>query len=147
MNRIKCFLIEPTKKTRKREVFGDDGQKIATTRDTIWRRTDTGEEFRIQDRPVGSMWFAPWLDDAWSPQLKHILIVATPGGDWVVDSQASNCTIPEDPQQKNHHCWIIEGEFPEITVSKNGQTCAAGGGSILCGNYHGFLRNGFLEEC
>lgn len=148
MNRIKCFFIERTKKTIPREVFGDDGQKIADTEDTVWQRIDTGEEFRIQDRPVGSMWFAPWLDKTYcQPQLAHVLVVATPGGDWVVDSQSSNCTIPEDRQQKDHHCWIIEGELPNITVSKNGKTCAAGAGSIQAGSYHGFLRNGYLEEC
>ncbi|HRH46568.1 MAG TPA: hypothetical protein PKY82_33300 [Pyrinomonadaceae bacterium] len=148
MKRIKCFLLEPTEKTIPREVFNDDGKKIADTEDTVWRRTDTGEEFRLQERPVGAMWFAPWYDGAYcQPQLDHVLVVHTPGGVWVVDSQASNCTMPEDHKQENHHCWIIEGQLPNITVSKNGKTCGAGAGSIQCGNYHGFLRNGYLEEC
>ncbi len=92
------------------------------------------------------MWFADWYEDLFNPQLEYSLIVKTPGGDWHVDGQSSNCGIPEDNRQKNHHCWIIEGTHPpEITVSKNGITCIAGGGSIAIDNYHGFLCNGYLE--
>lgn len=150
MANIKCFFVENTgKRTDWFEVKDENGKILGRTQHTIWRRTDTGEEVEnISDLPAGAMWFADWLDDTFcKPQLAHVLVVKTPGGDWVVDSQASNCGMPEDSRQQKHHCWIIEGELPNITVSKNGKTCAAGGGSIQTGNYHGFLRNGYLENC
>jgi|SRR4051812_29797854 hypothetical protein len=135
MSRIECFLIE--------------------VKSGRWRRP--GERRYAEDRiPVGAMWFAPWLDRLYRPQLKHVLIVRTPGGDWTIDGEANNCTMPNQPiagtanrynrYQEDHHCWIIEGSVPNITVSKNGVTCGAGAGSILQGSYHGFLRNGYLEE-
>jgi hypothetical protein len=34
-----------------------------------------------------------------------------------------------------------------LTVDKNGDTCAAGAGSILTPAWHGFLRNGELVAC
>lgn len=116
-----------------------------------YQNTETKEYFGLHELPIGGMYFAPWLDDWTEPQLEHVLIVRTPGGLWTIDSQASNCTNPAKDgikRQSDHHCWIIEGtEPPNLTVSKNGNTCGAGGGSIQCGSYHGFLRNGYLEEC
>lgn len=112
----------------------------------IYRRADTGEETTIRDAPIGAMWRALWMDDVYTPQGAHNLMVKTPGGEWHIDGQASNCTMPEDRQQRNHHCWIRHGEPPNVTVDKNGVTCGAGAGSIAIGNYHGFLRNGYLED-
>lgn len=112
----------------------------------LYRRVDTGEEMTLRDAPPGAMWYADWLDWAHVPQLEHNLVVRTPGGEWDIDSQASNCTIPEDSKQEKHHCWIIHGQPPDITVDKAGVTCLAGAGSIQCGDYHGFLRNGYLED-
>lgn len=145
MNRIKCFFVEDTGcETEWRDMPGG-----GRTKSRIYRRTDTGEEIEnLNELPSGAMWFADWYDNAYCvPQLAHVLVVKTPGGDWIVDSQSSNCTMPDDRKQEKHHCWIIEGNLPNITVSKNGVTCRAGAGSILCGSYHGFLRNGYLEEC
>lgn len=116
--------------------------------DRMYRRADgTGFRFPIRDAPAGAMWFAPFYDRLFVPQLEHCVMVMTPGGEWCIDSMAKNCTIPDDLRQGRHHCWVIEGTLPNISVSKNGPTCGAGAGSIKCGSYHGFLRNGFLEEC
>lgn len=113
----------------------------------IYKRADTGEEMTLRDAPAGAMWEAWWFDDSFVPQGAHNLAVKTPGGDWLIDSQASNCSMPEDRQQKQHHCWIRHGTPPDVTVNKEGgQTCAAGAGSIQCGPYHGFLRQGYLED-
>jgi hypothetical protein len=138
--RIKCFFLEATDKYKKLS------EKHSSA---IFRRADTGEEMTLDEAPAGAMWYGDWYGKTiWTPQLEWVLIVKLPNGfHWVIDSQASNCTIPEDRQQKKHHCWIIEGTIPDITVSKNGTTCGAGAGSIQAGNYHGFLRNGYLEEC
>jgi len=60
----------------------------------------------------------------------------------MIDSRASNCTLPDD---NVHKCWVRHGEAPNFTVDKNGATCAAGAGSIQTSNWHGFLRNGVFE--
>jgi hypothetical protein len=155
---IKCFLVEDTGKTRAAVIKDDAGNVTGTVERPVWRRVDTGEEFEaLADTPVGAMWFAPWLDEMFSPQLEHVLIVKTPGGDWLIDGEARNCTMPNKgeerdgktyfyPFQQDHHCWIIHGTPPDITVDKAGTTCGAGAGSIGKPNYHGFLRNGYLVE-
>lgn len=112
----------------------------------VYRRADTGEETTIRDAPAGAMWYALWMDDVYTPQGKHNLMVKTPGGDWHIDGQANNCGMPEDRQQQKHHCWIRHGEPPDITVDNAGISCSAGAGSIQCGSYHGFLRQGYLED-
>jgi len=75
---------------------------------------------------------------------KHLHVVLPNGDRWDVDSRASNCTMPED---KTHRCWVRHGEPPNVHVDKNGNTCQAGAGSILSGDYHGFLHNGELTSC
>jgi hypothetical protein len=110
----------------------------------LYRRTDTGEEMVLKDLPVGAMYYAEWLDDVFCPQNEHCLVVQTPGGEWIIDSQSSNCSMKDDFRQERHHCWIQHGYPPNVTVDKQGVSCSAGGGSIECNNYHGFLRNGCL---
>lgn len=114
--------------------------------DQIYRRVDTNEEMTIDEAPAGAIWYAPWMDMFHVPQDEHNLVVKTPGGLWSIDSFASNCTMPDDTKQERHHCWVRHGIPPNITVDKNGKTCGAGAGSIQCGNYHGFLINGWLES-
>jgi len=153
---IKCFMLENTGNT-------DENGFV------LYRRSDTGEVYPFlnptpQVTPVGAMWWCTWIDeygynsyrpngvpDEWrsrprcyqpGPDGKY-LAVQTPGGTWVVDSRCSNCALPND---NVHNCWIRHGEPPIITVDKAGLTCAAGAGSIQCGNYHGFLTRGILSE-
>jgi hypothetical protein len=137
---IQCFFLEVTHETV------TEGNRTSP----LYRRTDTGETGLLADFPAGAMWFGDWYPDSmFNPQLGpgKTLIVRTPGGDWVIDQQANNCTIPGDYSQAEHHCWVIHGTPPTITVDKDGVTCKAGGGSIAQKNWHGFLRNGFLLEC
>jgi hypothetical protein len=115
----------------------------------LFRRTDTGELMTLREAPAGAIWNASWM--AGSPSFcgpdGRSLVCRLPGGhDWLIDSRASNCTMKDDSV---HKCWVRHGEPPELTVDKNGFTCQAGAGSILSsdGKYHGFLRNGYLEEC
>jgi len=113
-----------------------------TFTDRIYRRTDTGEEMTLRDAGPGAMWDADWMGDFWKGPDGRCLVVKCPNGrEWMIDSRASNCTSPIDNE---HKCWIRHGEPPNITVDKNGKTCAAGAGSIQAGDYHGFLRNGIL---
>lgn len=114
----------------------------------IYERSDNHELTTIQEAPVGAMWYAWWYGGNgkqyswdWDNQDKPMLVCKTPGGEWIIDSRASNCTMKDD---RVHRCWIRHGEVPNITVNKLGHTCAAGAGSIQCGSYHGFLRNGEL---
>jgi hypothetical protein len=138
MTPIKCFLVE----------------RIPDDRECRWRRTDTGETFAHPGQfPIGAIWDAPWMvtGDGYdrkggfalgglNEQDGRWLVVRLPNDhDWCIDSRARNCTLPND---NDHRCWIRHGEPPNITVDKVGKTCAAGGGSIQAGDFHGFLRNG-----
>lgn len=128
------------------------GQYAFTTDDRqvfcelIYRRADTGEEMTLRDAPPGAMWYADWLDQFHRPQLEHNLVVKLPDGtDWQVDSQATNCTMKDDWKQERHHCWVLQGEPPNVTAGKDGPTCGAGAGSIQSHAYHGFLTDGWIE--
>lgn len=115
----------------------------------IFRRADTGEELVLQDAPPGAMWYAWWFDDSWRVQGPHALVVRLPDkSDWIVNADANNCNWPGgDRAQAHHHCWPYRGTPPIIDVSKDyGPTCTAGAGSILTAHWHGFLRNGYLED-
>lgn len=156
--RIKCFMIEPVDPP----IAGDDDSGTVAYRQ--WKRVDTGEiKQNIADFGPGAMYYADWLqveahtkwarkENGVDVEIPHpwgvgpdgkVLLVVTPGGSWNIDSRASNCGKPID---NVHRCWVRHGTPPEITVDKNGDTCSAGAGSIQCGSYHGFLRNGFLES-
>ena len=115
--------------------------------DRKYRRPDTGEEFALRDAPPGALWRATWYEDNdknWCGADGQAWVCQTPGGSWHIDGRANNCAKPDD---HTHRCWVREGVAPDFNVSKNGNTCSAGAGSILCGGYHGFLRNGYLESC
>lgn len=110
-----------------------------------------GNTMTLRSAAVGAMWYADYYMHEGTNFCKgpdgHCLVVRTPGGDWIVDSRASNCTLPDDDV---HKCWVRSGEPPNITVGKAGFTCSAGAGSIAIGTqgtpnyYHGFLQNGEL---
>lgn len=127
--------------------FNEANSRRSSGSRTIMKRADTGEE--MPDKlPVGAVFENDWVADI--PSYRRgpdgrVLIVVTPGGHWEIDSRASNCTMPTDNE---HRCWVRHGrpEDGSLHVDKNGHTCAAGAGSIICGNYHGFLHNGFLTD-
>lgn len=133
-------------------VFDEMGDSVFRVVDRwrFWRNVETGEEYgRLtpSEVPAGAMWRSKWLRSFCASQDDgDPLSVMTPGGQWEVDGQSSNCTQQEDRHQDHHHCWVRHGTPPTITVDKNGATCAAGAGSIQCGHYHGFLRNGHLTD-
>jgi len=112
-----------------------------------------GQTFTLAygEAPVGAMYDAAWLPDNYRGPDGIALAVMCPQKatskalDWLVDSRASNCTMPDDIV---HQCWVRHGDprTEPVTVDKNGLTCAAGGGSIMIGDWHGFLRDGMLVE-
>lgn len=71
----------------------------------------------------------------------HLMAVCPNGHEWDIDGRASNCTLPDDT---THRCWVRTGTPPIITVGKGGITCSAGAGSIMAGDYHGFLQDGYF---
>lgn len=123
---------------------GDDARQLFT--EHLFRRADTGEVTTLREAPAGAMWFAPWFGDYPAyrgPDGKTLVVRLPPDGhDWIVDSRASNCTLPKDDV---HKCWIRHGTPPNITVDKRGVTCSAGAGSIKTPKWHGFLQNGVLR--
>lgn len=131
--------------------FGSNGEFVSRGAgyEAIYRNVETGEEYQTwRDIPGGGIQMAPWLDSMYHAQLGHCFNVKCPDGAWwCPDSRASNCTMPDDFKQERHHCWVIEGELPNISVGKKGPTCAAGAGSIQTGGWHGFLIDGWLRSC
>jgi hypothetical protein len=127
-------------------VFADEDNWQLFT-DRIYRRADTGEEMGLRDAPPGAVWNASWFvegreDSIWAGPDGRCLVARCPDGhDWMIDSRASNCTMPDDTV---HKCWVRHGrpEDGTLHVDKDGVTCAAGAGSIDTGTWHGFLHNG-----
>ncbi len=114
----------------------------------LWRHPD-GRELTIEEFPPGAMWNAYWMVSPYVGDDGQCLCVILPNGaQWMIDSRASNCDMPNDNE---HKCWVRHGVAPLITVDKNGRTCNAGAGSILSRQgtpeeWHGFLRNGRLVK-
>lgn len=137
----------PTKCQRCDYVFTDDDVR-QHFKSALYRRQDTGAITTLNDAEAGAMYYADWMlidgsNHNRGPDGKCLCVV-TPGGIWMVDSRASNCTRPDDNE---HRCWVRHGTPPYVHVDKNGNTCAAGAGSIMQGSYHGFLHHGHLKEC
>ncbi len=136
--------IWPIKCDRCDYIFSPEDEK-QINEDRLYVRPDTGETFRLQDAPPGAIYRADWMEDlpAWRGPDGRCLVVVLPNGHpWMIDGLANNCTDREDFMEGGHKCWVREGEAPLLTVGKRGKTCAAGAGSILSGDYHGFLTNG-----
>lgn len=133
-------------------VFKEDDVWQLNVEPEYARQDDASIVYTLRKAPPGAMWHADWMlregrNDYRGPD-DHCLVVRLPNKhDWMIDSRASNCTMPDDDV---HKCWCRHGEPPNITVDKNGNTCAAGAGSIGSGKenepgyYHGFLQNGEL---
>ena len=140
---IKCFLVQAIYGSALKE----DEDKTWSPHACIVKyvRLDTNEEkANWHDFGPGAMIRACWLPKNinWDNETEpHLYVICPNGHVWDIDSRASNCGSPND---RLHRCWIRHGVPPNITVDKNGQTCSAGAGSIQCGDYHGFLRNGEL---
>ncbi len=100
--------------------------------DTLYRRTDTGEVFTAHNAPPGAMRHAEWMSHFDHYNLDDIILECKlPGGTWwCVDGRANNGT-PGSPG------WTRTGVVPEITARP----------SIAAPNYHGFLTDGYLDEC
>lgn len=103
-------------------------------------------EFTLRKPVAGAMWDAWWMPYSRGDDGICLVVVLPTLHTWMVDSRASNCTMPTDDI---HRCWVRHGDVKSgnVHVDKSGNTCAAGGGSILVPGYHGFLHNGYLTDC
>jgi hypothetical protein len=107
---------------------------------------------RLYDTPSGepepgSIYEAHWYprDFMFDGVERHLICILPSGGTWHMTGRASNCTRPDD---RTHRCWVIHEEAPGVFhVDKNGDTCAAGAGSIAAPGWHGFLHHGELVRC
>jgi len=140
----------PTRCERCGREFGpDDAWQVH--QEQVFRRADTGELVPgTRNFPEGAIWYDEggfYSRQGWVGPDGKTLIAKCPGGhDWCIDSRASNCTMKDD---NVHRCWVRHGNPRDgtIHVDKNGNTCAAGAGSIQTGNWHGFLHNGEFVTC
>ena len=107
-----------------------DGDVWQVVRDRLYKRGETGEIYTTDQAPVGAMWNAFWyLDSGWAQKQTDgiALMVKTPGGEWCVD-----CS------DRNGGYWTRTGSIPNVTAQP----------SIQIGSkYHGWLKDGWLEEC
>lgn len=97
-----------------------------------------GKLYTLWNAPAGAMWFTEWRTSGGSIHHQQRgggahLFVRTPGGDWDVDSKSSN-----------GDGWTRTGEPPNVTAHPS---IGAGKGEKDGYKYHGWLRNGWLEEC
>lgn len=107
----------------------------------IFRRVDTGEELGAMALPPGAVYEGGYRV---GPDGRGLICVCPDGHHWYIDNRASNCTKKDDDV---HRCWVRHGKPEDGTlhVDKNGNTCAAGAGSIQTPSWHGFLHNGTLH--
>lgn len=111
----------------------------------------SGAVLTVYDTPSGKLepgclYWADWLDQegrcfyGWTNcDGRHLHGVLPNGHYWDIDARAANCGSPTD---STHRCWVRHGEPPTVHVDKYGHTCTAGAGSIIGGDYHGFLHQG-----
>lgn len=99
---------------------------------TLYSSPEMNGLVTIDDAPVGAMWDAWWYDTK-GPDGRCI-VVRTPGGDWIVDYSC-----------KDGKGWTRTGEPPKITASPSIGIGLNDKGQPW--KYHGWLRNGVLEEC
>lgn len=111
---------------------------------SIYRRTDTGEEFTLRDAPVGAMWDAFWMHDWHNGEDGLSIYCKVPQNhDWFIDGPCGNCPW-KDGSHSGHKCWVRRGIPPRLTVDKSGNSCPVGAGSIQTPDWHGYLRDGEL---
>lgn len=151
---IPVYWLEPTGEFLKTE-FPDGGSRT----EHYFRDSRSGILVLLSNAEPGAVWNASWIAELLKgdrmdsfgclPADGQYLACKLPNGSsWSIDSRASNCTRPTEP----HHCWCRHGHAKDGTLhvdkrpEPGDSTCAAGAGSILSGNWHGFLHGGKLIE-
>lgn len=154
MTPIKIFFVEQTGWAR--ATFDDGSIRDFESKDAAgvvnWRtlaplyRLPDGSHCPSNELPPGAVYAL--IEDYYpkGPDGRTLFAVLPNRHHWTIDSRASNCTRKDDDV---HRCWCRHGrpEDGTLHVDKNGDTCAAGAGSIVSGDFHGFLHNGHLVSC
>jgi hypothetical protein len=95
-------------------------------------RMPGGEVVTDGEAPAGAIRDAFWWPDKGADG--HAWLVKLPdGSEFMTEGKAGNCNCPSDPA---HRCWTRTGTVPALTVSP----------SIATPRWHGYLRNGQLEQ-
>lgn len=95
------------------------------------------DRFALHEAPVGAMWYATWMEPVNPTPDGKMLVVKTPGGDWMVDFYSTG----RGPNAQRGPAWTRTGDVLAGTVTAMP--------SVSIGDperYHGWLRNGFLED-
>jgi hypothetical protein len=136
-DKIRCFFIRALETvdvgTHKVHVYTSDDGRLYHLGHTNVLALDDGR--RIEAAPVGAMWDCDWMHGCHEPTgLQYdrnpdgiVLCVRCPGGDWVVDGPS-----------RSGGSWNRTGAIPNVTVTPS---------IVQGGLYHGWLRDGYLEEC
>lgn len=118
--------------------------------ETIWRRTDTGEEFvNITSKPGACYNELSGIFDPFTKQLlfgkdKRALRVVAPNGKiWSIDGRAPDCSMRHDVK---HKCWHRTGSPDRNTLSVEiGGPCRNGDPTFVVGDFWGTLIHGKLK--
>lgn len=126
--------------------------------EAVYVRYDGGPgEFTLRDAPVGMMWDAFWMRNAWEasengPGWMNVgpdgiaLVIQVPRNHpFMPEQRASNCTMKDDG---HHKCWVRHGDATknEVHIDKVGHTCQAGAGSIVTRDWHGFIHHSMVTD-
>lgn len=110
---------------------------------TVSGKPEPGDIFFLERHKPGEWCYAGWTNcDG-----MHLHAICPNGQHWDIDSRASNCTLKDET---THRCWVRHGDPRKgelVHVDKAGHTCAAGAGSIVAGDFHGWLHSGFFTAC
>lgn len=121
----------------------------AADHEFIYENISTGEKRASVDLPPGACYATEGDMPTGSDGLAIVCVTpALRNGKvgtfhWWIDYTASNCTKRDDDV---HRCWVRHGTVGDkLHVDKNGNTCAAGAGSIQAPGWHGYLHHGVLH--
>lgn len=97
----------------------------------LFKGAPDGKLYTTRNMPPGAMWDADWWPEK-GPDGITLAVALPPGGNGDVD-----VWMPDGTCNKSSTPWTRTGTIPNVTCRP----------SILTPRYHGFLTDGWLEEC
>lgn len=120
----------PTKCESCNYEFNEDDEWQHQLTRLYWRSDHLALRTTLDKAPPGSMYYADWYD--WKGPDGHCLVLVTPAGPWIIDGPSRNA------DGSRGFPWTRTGDIPKVTANPS---------IHFPGEYHGWLRNGILEEC